>query len=167
LDLVVGLVHHRFASQGFVRSSAELAVESRYDLGHLGPTLRGAFVEAAVGYAMGRLDYDLPGVRVRPDIDSLLLTRFGFGVVLRGQSRTGSEVVAYYDHRHDDYAAGFIMPGLGSGVIGHLGAEARWFFTQTLGVSAMAQYGSAFVSGVSVVFHQSGRAALTAVRGIQ
>jgi hypothetical protein len=158
LDVVVGVVQHRYAPQGFVRSSAELALDTRYDLGHVGPTLRGAFVEAALGYSIGRIDYDIPGVHPIMQMDSLLLARVGFGAVLRGKSMPGSEISVYYDHRHDDFAAGLLMPGLGSGVIGHIGAEARWFFSRNLGVTALAQYGSAFVGGLSVVFRQPGTA---------
>jgi len=156
LDIVIGLVHHRYTPQRFARSSAEAAIDTRYDLGHVGSTLRGAFVEAAVGYARGRIGYDIPGIDVPADTDSLLLARFGFGVVLRGKSMPGSQITVYYDHRHDDFAAGWIMPGLGSGVAGHLGSDVRWFFTRNLGVSAMAQYGSAFVTGLSVMFRQPG-----------
>lgn len=155
LDIVGGFYHHRYVTEQFARTSGEIAVDTRFDLGHVGPTLRGAFVEAQLGYAVGRIGYAVPGRDVPGDIDSLLLGRLGFGVVLRGQSKPGSEVTVYYDHRHDDFAAGFVMPGLVSGVLGHVGGQGRWFFTRQFGISAMAEYGSAFVTGLSVVFRQS------------
>jgi hypothetical protein len=156
LDAVAGLVQHRYVTEHFTRGSAELAVDARYDLGHIGRTLGGAFVEAGVGYAFGRIDYDVPGVEVPADFDDLLLARLGFGAVFRGESRPGSEARLYYDHRHDDYAAGLVSGGLGSGVPGHFGVEARWFFSDHLGASGMAEIGSAVVAGISVLFRQTG-----------
>ena len=156
LDAVLGLVHHRFSTERFTRSSMELAVDTRYDLGHVGRTLRGAFVEASAGYSFGRIDYDIQGIEVPADFDDLLLARFGFGAVFRGKSKPGSEARVYYDHRHDDFAGGLIMEGLGSGVAGHFGIDARWFFTPALGVSAHAEVGSAFVTGLSILFRRAG-----------
>jgi hypothetical protein len=48
------------------------------------------------------------------------------------------------------------MEGLGSGVAGHFGIEGRWFFTRELGLSAHAEVGSAYVTGLSVLFRQAG-----------
>jgi hypothetical protein len=158
LDAVAGFVHHRFVTERFVRSSLEVAVDSRFDLRHVGRTLAGAFVEGALGYAFGRIDYDLVGTDVPSDFDDLLLARFGFGAVLRGASHPGSEARVYYDHRHDDFAAGLVVEGLGSGVIGHFGAEARWFVTPEWGVAAHAEVGAAFITGASVLFRQAGPA---------
>jgi hypothetical protein len=156
LDAVLGLVQHRYVTERFKRSSMELAVDIRFDLGHVGRTLSGAFVEAGVGYAFGRIDYDIEGVPVPADFDDLLLGRLGFGAVFRGLAHAGSEARLYYDHRHDDFAGGLLLEGLGSGVIGHFGAEARWFFTPRVGLAAQAEVGSAFVAGASLLFRQSG-----------
>jgi hypothetical protein len=156
LDGVVGAYHHRFVPERFTRTSLEVAVGSRYDLGHIGPTLRGAFVEGGVGYAFGRIDYDLQGADVPSDFDDLLLVRFGFGAVFRGAARAGSEARVYYDHRHDDFAGGLILEGIPSGIAGHFGAEARWFFTANWGLGVQAEVGSAFVAGGSLLFRQAG-----------
>lgn len=156
LDAVVGLVQHRYVTEHFTRGSAELAVDARYDLGHIGRTLGGAFVEAGVGYAFGRIDYDVPGVEVPADFDDLLLARLGFGAVFRGASHAGSEARLYYDHRHDDYAAGLVSGGLGSGVPGHFGVEARWFWSDHFGASGMAEIGAAVIGGISLLFRQEG-----------
>ena len=111
------------------KSSAELSVDTRYDLARVGPSLRGAFVELGLGYALGRIDYDLSGLSIPNDLEHLLLGRIGFGVTLRGLSAPGSELLVYYDHRHDDYAAGLKLTGLGSGVVGaeerRVGKECR------------------------------------------
>ncbi|HEX6767337.1 MAG TPA: hypothetical protein VF103_17685 [Polyangiaceae bacterium] len=158
LDAVLGLVRHRYVTERFTRSSMELAVDTRYDLGHVGRTLRGAFVEAGLGYAFGRIDYDVQGVDVPADFDDLLLARVGFGAVFRGQSHPGSEARVYYDHRHDDYAAGTVLGGIPSGVAGHFGFDARWFFTPRWGFGVQGEIGAAVIAGVSILFRQSGAA---------
>jgi hypothetical protein len=139
----------------FTRSSAELALAARYDLAHLGQTLRGGFVEFAAGYGRARIDYDIRGVDVPADGDDMLLARFGFGAVFRGNTYPGSQALIYYDHRHDDFAAGLVITGLGSGVVGHFGSELRWFFTPSFGVLAEAQIGSALVTGLSVLYRHA------------
>lgn len=152
LDLTLGFVHQRHRPEEFTKSSAELSVDARYDLARLGPTLRGSFMELSAGYAFSRIDYDLSGIRVPSDVEHLLLGRIGFGVMLRGQSAPGSEVLMYYDHRHDDYAAGLKIRGIGSGAIGHFGTAARWFVSDSFGFAVDAQAGSAYIAGASLLF---------------
>jgi hypothetical protein len=156
VDAVLGLVQHRYVTERFKRSTMEVAVDTRYDLGHVGPTLAGAFVEAGVGYGFGRIDYDIEGTPVPADFDDLLLGRLGFGAVFRGLAHPGSEARLYYDHRHDDFAGGLLLEGIPSGIAGHFGAEARWFFTPKIGLAAQAEVGAAFVAGASFIFRQSG-----------
>jgi hypothetical protein len=86
----------------------------------------------------------------------LLLTRFGFGALLRGAAGPGSEVSVYYDHRHDGYAAGLLMAGLGSGVAGHFGLAGRWYFGRALGVLVDAQAGAALLAGLSLLVREGG-----------
>jgi hypothetical protein len=152
LDLTLGFVHQRHRPEHFSRSSAELALNGRYDFARLGPTLRGAFFELGAGYALARTDYDLSGIKVPLDLEHVLLGRVGFGVTLRGESAPGSEAIVYYDHRHDDYVAGLKLSGIGSGVLGHFGFEARWFFTESVGLALDAQAGSAYLGGASLLF---------------
>lgn len=158
VDVTLGFVHQRHRPEHFSRSLAELSVDGRYDLARLGRTLRGSFIELSAGYALGRLDYDLRGLSVPHDIEHLLLGRIGFGVTLRGLSAPGSEALLYYDHRHDDYAAGLKIRGIGSGVIGHFGLSARWFFSESIGVAGDVQVGSAYLGGASLLFRPLARA---------
>lgn len=157
LDVTLGFVHQRHRPEHFSKSSAELSLDGRYDLARLGRTLRGSFVELSAGYALGRIDYDLSGLAVPHDLEHLLLGRIGFGVTLRGLSAPGSELLLYYDHRHDDYAAGLKIRGLGSGVVGHFGLSARWFFSESIGLAGDVQAGSAYIGGVSLLFRPAAR----------
>jgi hypothetical protein len=152
VDVTLGFVHQRHRPEHFSKSLAELSLDGRYDLSRLGATLRGAFVELGAGYALGRIDYDLTGLVVPHDLEHYLLGRIGFGVTLRGMSAPGSELLLYYDHRHDDYAAGLKVRGLGSGVIGHFGLGVRWFFSERFGIAGDAQVGSAYLGGASFIF---------------
>jgi hypothetical protein len=155
VDFTLGFVHQRHRPEHFTKSSAELSLEGRYDLARLGRTLRGSFVEISAGYALSRLDYDLLGLAVPHDLEHLLLGRIAFGVTLRGLSAPGSEALLYYDHRHDDYAAGLKLTGLGSGVVGHFGLSARWFFTESVGLAGDVQAGSAYIGGASLLLRPS------------
>jgi hypothetical protein len=154
LDVVLGGVHHQYLPEHFQRSGIELSLDSRFDFGHFGRTLRGSFIDLALGYAVAKLTYDIQGVRVPSDTDDLLLARVGLGITLRGRAAAGSEARVYYDHRHDDYAAGFLTPGRVSGVFGKFGADLRWFFTPSVGVLADAQVGSALVGGFSLLLRE-------------
>lgn len=156
LDVTLGFVHQRHRPERFTKGSAELAVDVRYDLGRLGRTLRGSFVDLGTGYALGRMDYDATGVDVPSDFEHLLLGHFGFGILLRGKSAPGSEVAIYYEHRHDDYAAGLKSAGIASGNLGHLGLGGRWYVSDRFGFAGDVQVGSAYVGGVSLLFRPQG-----------
>jgi hypothetical protein len=159
LDLVVGAFHHREPSDYIARSSMELRVDTRYDLGHVGPTLRGAFFDFSIGYAAAHVAYDVNGISVPGDFDSVLLGRFGFGAIFRGRAHAGSEASLYYDHRHDDLVGGLVMRGLGSGAAGRFGFDARWYFTPNFGLSLHGEVGSAWLGGASLLFRQEGPSA--------
>jgi len=157
LDLVLGGMHQRYLPEHFQRSGLELMLDTRVDLSHFGDTLRGSFVDFALGYAVAKVTYEIAGVRIPADSDDLLLARVGLGVALRGRAAPGSEARLYYDHRHDDYAAGFLTPGRISGVFGKFGADLRWFFTPRWGVRVDAQVGSALVGGLSLLMREGTR----------
>lgn len=147
-DVEVGTTHHRFGSEHFRTTTVEAFVNGRLDMGRIGRTLRGSFAEMGVGWALQTFDYDL--VRGDPDLDveDLLLARHGYGVYLGGPERAAGEVFAYYDHRHDDFAAGLKLPGLGSGVAGHFGLAASAYFGE-FGLALELEAGSAYVVGLS------------------
>jgi hypothetical protein len=167
LEVQLGLVHHRYAVEHFDMTSGELFVSGRYDLSRVGRTLSGSFAEIGAGYGHGVIDYDLPGLEVPSDDYGLLLARFGFGVALRGQSAKGSEALLYYDHRHDDFAAGLKVTGLGSGVAGHFGFQTKWFFNDSIGLLGEVAVGSAWVFGGSLVLRQSAPAAREVRAGVR
>ena len=157
LDFVeaeLGLTHHRYAADFFERTTLEGSLRGRWDLRHVGPSLRGAFVEGSLGYARNVTSFDFPGVNVESDYDDLLLATMAFGIRLRGPAAIGSEVMFFYDHRHDDFAAGMLMEGLGGGVGGHLGMRGRWFFDERFGVAAESMFGSAIVAGASILVRE-------------
>ena len=150
LDLRGGYIHHRYGSADFSTNTLEIELGGRFDLQTLAPTLSGAFVEGSTGVA---LELDRFGIGVT-DGRALLLARFGFGLFL---GNGGSELLVYYDHRHDDLAGGTKIPGLISGVFGHFGLSALWNFSPSLGVALDAQTGSAHVVGLSLVYREGAR----------
>jgi len=150
LDLEAAVTRHAFTSQRFTTTTGELAVAGRLDMAHLGPSLRGSFAEMSVGWALQAYSYGVRGTTA--DVGELLLFRFGYGMYIGWPGSPRGEIALYYDHRHDGFAAGLKMPGLGSGVIGHFGAETRFFLSNHWGVAAEAALGSAYVTGLSVLF---------------
>lgn len=155
VDLEAALTQHRFDSDGFRVTTGEVSLSARRDLASWDAALTGSFVEGGFGLGLQRFEYRVPGMAIEPDIDDLLLARFAFGFYL-GRGESSGEAQLFYDHRHDDYAAGLKLPGLGSGVAGHLGFDARWFWGQW-GLRAEGQVGSAWVGGASFLFRQGVR----------
>jgi hypothetical protein len=151
VELATGVRYHRFGSDGFAVISSEWHVDGRLDLSRVGPSLRGAFVEGQLGAALELYQFDAAGSHVENNAFGLLLARFGFGVYVGTGPRSG-EAQLYYDHRHDDFAAGLGVKGIGSGVLGHFGLSGRYFVTPSWGVSALAELGSALVAGASACY---------------
>jgi hypothetical protein len=153
LDLRTGAVWHRYGAEGFQSAFGELALRGRLDLHRIGPTLRGAFVEAEIGAAMGgtkHVGFDL-------EAESMLLGGFAFGLYL-GHARDGyGEVSVYYDQRHDGYVAGSKARGLGSGSPGHYGLKSRVRVWGPWGLDLHAAAGSSWLGGGSVVYQWGGQ----------
>ena len=154
LDLMLGLTHHDFFVEGFEASTLELAAQSRLDLVSLDPGLRGTFAELGAGAGLTRYAYEAPGAG--HDLNTLLLMSFAFGSYFGDPTGRGGEVKLTYDHRHDDFAAGSKLPGLGSGTIGHFGLEARGYLDSEFGALLDFQAGSAYVLGLSLLYRQAG-----------
>jgi hypothetical protein len=152
LDIEAALTRHTFTRERFATTTGEIAVAGRLDMARVGPSLRGSFAEMSVGWALQAYSYRARGTTA--DVGELLLTRFGYGMYLGFPGSPRGEVTIYYDHRHDDFAAGFKMPGLGSGTIGHFGAEGRLLLTDHWGIAAETAFGSAYVMGLSILFRQ-------------
>lgn len=168
LDMEAAATHHRYGAtqagalgsiSGYAISTVEASVHGRLDAQHIAKPLRGSFIELGGGGAIAVHDY-----KTTTELNTLLLVRFAYGVYF-GRPCAGApgcsfsplgEAKLYYDHRHDDYAAGLKIRGLGSGVPGHFGVSGLVFFTPSWGVSLDAQVGSAYVGGGSLIFRQGG-----------
>lgn len=152
LDLEVAYVHHRYGREAFSQDLGELSLAGRLDLVRLAPTLEGAFTELCFGVGYGATTFD----GIATEGADLLLARFAFGVYL-GRSASGwGELSLYYDHRHDDFAAGLKAEGLGSGAAGHFGVALDTSIYGPWGLSASVEIGSALVMGLSAVYRHGG-----------
>jgi hypothetical protein len=154
LDLEAALTRHDYGQDGFVITTAEVFVRSRMDLQRVAKPLAGSFLEVGLGGAVQRFSWEIPGQDVPADLETMLLARFGFGMYVGGPSAPDGELLLYYDHRHDDFAAGLLSSLPTSGVLGHFGCDARVFATDHWGVAGQAQVGSALVTGLSLVFRE-------------
>ncbi len=156
LDVLAGLTRHDFSTDGFEATTVELAAQSRFDLASVDPGLWGTFAELGAGVGLTRYAYEAPGAG--SDLSSLLLMSFSFGSYFGDPTGRGGEIKLTYDHRHDDFAAGSKLPGLGSGAIGHFGLEARGYLDSRFGALVDVQAGSAYVLGLSLLYRQPGTA---------
>lgn len=151
-DVVLGATHHRFR-EDFDLTVLELGARGRHDLRRFAPSLDGSFAEWGLGLGWALTHFQVGAREI--DGQGLLLARFGWGLYFgHAPGRTG-EVMAYYDHRHDDYAGGAKLIGLGSGAAGHAGLEGTWYFLARWGVRMEAQAGSAYLAGLSVIHRSS------------
>lgn len=159
-DVAGGVVHHRFSEDAhdvggvvlpgaaFDMTTFDVRVEGRLDLRRIASSLTGSFVEGAAGVGLGAYHYPVAGTT---EANSLLLARFAFGVDFGHRAERWGEARIYYDHRHDDFAGGLKIPGLGSGALGYFGAEATAFLSRGWGVRGEAQAGAAWVGGLGLV----------------
>ena len=154
IDVEGAITRHAFTSNRFSTTTFEVAVAGRLDMVRIGPSLRGSFAEMSAGMATQAYSYDVRDATA--DVGELLLLRFGFGMYLGFPGTPQGEITVFYDHRHDDFAAGLKLTGLGSGVAGHFGADARLFLTRQWGVAAEAAVGSSYLTGLSILFRHWG-----------
>lgn len=154
-ELATALRHHRFGAESFAVITPLWWAQARYDLARMAPTLAGSFVEGHVGAGLELYDFDVRGAKLADNAFGLLLARFGFGMYLgKGGARSG-ELFGYYDHRHDDFAAGLGTQGIAAGILGHLGLRGHYFITRQWGVSGLVELGSALVTGLSVRYRHA------------
>ena len=150
-EVVLGATHHRFR-EDFDWTVLEAGARGRVDLRRFAPSLNGSFAEWGLGLGWALTHYQVGAHET--DADGLLLARFGWGLYFGHPGGRTGEVMAYYDHRHDDYAGGAKLTGLGSGAAGHAGLEGTWYFLARWGIRAEVQAGSVYLAGLSVL-HRS------------
>jgi len=155
VDAKVAATWHRYGDDGFDTRLAEIELAGRLDLTRLSPSLRGGFFELSTGLGLEWLHYDIGGVDPHDENEAfgLLLGSFAMGMRLGQPGSVFGEVKLAYDHRRDDYAAGFSTWMSGSGFGGHFGAVGELFFGQSAsswGVRAETFFGAAHVFHVGV-----------------
>jgi hypothetical protein len=153
LEPRLGFSEHRFEADGFSARVFELAVEGRLDTDRYLPDVRGAFFQGEAGYAKQVFRNDVPGPNPTT-WTSLLLAQVGFGLYLgnRADRQTGGEVQLYYNHRHDGFASGLKVNGLGSGPAGHFGILGSYRLSPEWGVRLRTEAGSAYTLGLDAVW---------------
>ncbi len=155
LELATGLRYQRYGSDGFAVMTPEWHLNGRLDLGRVGPSLAGSYFEGQVGAGLELYDFQVKGSSVRNHATGLLLARFGFGVYFGAGGANSGEAYLYYDHRHDDFAAGLGVPGIPAGILGHLGLRGHYFVTSRWGVAGLVEVGSALVTGLSLRYRHA------------
>ncbi len=152
LDVELAGLHHRYGTERFSMSTLDVLVAGRLDLRRFAAGLTGSFAELALGSAWSAYHYD----GLTTEDTKALLGRFAFGIFLGHDPAGWGELAVFYDHRHDDFAAGAKLPGIGSGAAGHVGLRMRTAVDGPWGVGADFAAGSAYVGGVSVLYRLGG-----------
>lgn len=153
VEMDVAVTHGVDPTNGIDMLELELAPRGRFDYALLSPALRGAFSDLSLGFAMQRFDYELPaGMPSASDTTLTMLGRAGFGIYLGSGTAPYGEISAYYDHRHDDFAAGYPRAFVGIG--GHVGLSAELMLTEQLGLRTLVELGGSLVTGASLLVRQ-------------
>jgi hypothetical protein len=152
VDLEVAATHHRYGREHFAITLGEISVGARLDLGRAARSLAGSFVEGALGVAAGGTTY----FDRTTEATDLLLGRLGWGVYWGDDSSRRGEAALSYDHRHDGYAGGTKLPGLGSGTMGSFGVRASGTVWKWVGVAFEGRVGSAYIVGASLLMRPEG-----------
>ncbi len=139
-----------FPELGFHTHSVEVGTSLRLGTERLSPSLRGAFLEWQAGVAARSTSFD-SGARL---VDTVLLARHELGWYFgrRMRNRSAGEASLYYDHRHDDLAAGLKVPGLGSGTAGHFGLQGAWWLQSGVGAQLWTEVGASWLLGARLHF---------------
>lgn len=151
-DLSHALTWHRYPNEAFSVWTFEGRLDGRLDLARWGKSLSGSFAEGQVGAGLELYDFATPGASVSNDVSGVLLARFGFGVYFGDDADRTGEAQLYYDHRHDDYAAGLGVSGIGGGFLGHIGLSGHYYLSRSWGVSLLGEAGSAYLGGISLLY---------------
>lgn len=153
LDLEVAVTWADYESSGFQVLTTDLFIGGRYDLKRLSPTLRGSFAHGGLGWGVEVYGYDVPGLHFGEDVAELLLGRFGWGMYFGDGD---GELLLYYDHRHDDFAAGLGVEGISGGVLGHFGLQLVYDVVAPWSVQVDFEVGSAWIAGLSARYRYGG-----------
>lgn len=153
LDITAGVTDQAYHDEAFGLTALELRFDSRLDLGDLDSNLAGSFMESSLGYAREFLRYD----GLEGDQTDELLARVGFGMYLGRPGGMHGETTFVYDHRRDTLAGGMRFAGVPAGYAGHLEQRTRLFFSSSFGAELELDYGSAFTTGISLLFRPGAR----------
>lgn len=156
LDIETAATYHRFGSEDFQHLVFEAAAAGRYDMRRLSRAFGGSFAELSLGVGSQMLGYGGDALTIGEDVDGLLLMRTAYGVYLGSRDDSYGEVKLYYDHRHDDFAAGTAVDSTADGLVGHVGAEGFYYPSGNWGMFGDLQAGSAYIALAGVTFRFGG-----------
>jgi hypothetical protein len=151
IDVVGRVMYHRLGREHFSVCTSELRIMGRHDMGRVGPSLRGCFIEWQFGYAFEFYDYFRGDFEFGEEGDSIQLIRVGFGVYLGDRNPDGpqGEVQAFYDHRSDEITAG-MGPEAEGGLLGAVGFCGFYDFDKHWGVGFEMRAGEGYSLDLTV-----------------
>lgn len=154
-DAWLGYTHRRYNSFATTEFLGEAGVTGRYDLGRIGRTLDGMFVQSSLGLGYGAVRYDLD-VGETKEVHSVLLAQLMFGWNLGNDPTGWSQISVYYDHRHDGLIAGSKVSGLGSGALGSVNSRLRLGLWENWGAMVEVSRGAGVGVNASILYRLGG-----------
>lgn len=143
VDVDAAATYHRYGDERFSVTTAEVAVNGRYDMDRMTPALGGAFLELGAGLGLDITNYYTTDAG--SDVSDLLLSTGAFGFYLpRGELRAG------YHHRRDTIAGGFATPAQTNGFLGYFFFDGTYDVSRRWALAAEIQLGSAYIGHIGV-----------------
>ena len=140
----LGYTAHLHERARFTLQQGEFTLRSTLRLGRLiGPSLSSMSGAVAVGWSGGAFVYDGEEIdQVTGVLGMFRLTHHSLSDRLRFS--------VSYDHRHDGWVGGAIVPGLGSGILGSISGMMSGRIARHVWVEARAMFGAAHIYTVAL-----------------
>lgn len=143
----LGGLSHLNQSADFSFYQGELTLQTSFRLGQLiAPSLNALSSDLWVGWGGGAVSYGSDSSdQITTILGGMRFTHHSFNDHLR--------VATTYDHRHDGWTGGAIIPGLGSGILGSLEVSISTRIGKYFWLESSAKFGSAHIGSIMLSWY--------------
>ena len=146
----LGATSHHFIESDVSLNQAELSFIAPLKLGSLlGASLSSMSAQLGVGWSGGALTF------AEESSDAFTGVIGGFRLTYHSLLDRLRTTVSY-EHRHDDWVGGALVPGLGSGILGYISSTLSWRIFRVLWISIEASFGASHLYTFNVEYSVGG-----------